>query len=319
MTEQGQMPSAGRISRHFIGFIPGFLAVAAGINLSRGGTLHVPNGSFESPLTPYVSVNIDSWQKAAKPDWYVESGEFLWSYNVGIFKNDPTNSTDHIDNMDGNQAIWLFAVPEVALFQDHDSVDWSGLAPTNALDARFEPGKSYRLAVGVIATGGGMLQGATLEIGLYYRDSASNKVTVAAVSITNTTSIFTNNTHLIDFEVNVPMIKVGDAWADRHIGIQMLSTVSTNLQGGYWDLDNVRLTAIQEPVLLDPAWTNGQFQFTMRSEPGLAFEVLASEHPGLPISGWISRGYLTNAAGSATFTDTAATPAQQFYRARQLP
>ena len=59
----------------------------------------------------------------------------------------------------------------------------------------------------------------------------------------------------------------------------MLSTVATNLQGGYWDLDNVRLASILEPVLLDPVCTNGQFQFTLRSEPGLRFEILSSDQP----------------------------------------
>jgi len=313
------MPSAGCMSRYFIAILAGLSALSAGIGRSHAESINVPNGSFESPITPYVSINIDSWQKADKPDWYVESGGFSWSYNVGLFKNSPTNDANHIDNCDGDQAIWLFVVPGVALYQDYDSIDWSGLAPTNALDARFEVGKSYHLTVGVIGTGGGMLQGATLEIGLYYRDATSNLLTVAAVSITNTTSIFTNNTHLIDFELNVPMVRAGDAWAGRHIGIHMLSTVSTNLQGGYWDLDNVRLSSILEPVLLDPVCTNGQFQFMLRSEPGFRFEILSTTNAVLAMSDWTSLGTLTNTTGSATFTDEAASPAQRFYRARQLP
>ena len=64
-----------------------------------------------------------------------------------------------------------------------------------------------------------MLPGATLEVSLYYRDVASNKVTVTATSITNTPGVFSNNTHLIDFQVQVPVVKVGDAWAGQHIEV----------------------------------------------------------------------------------------------------
>jgi len=307
------------MSRYPFALMSGWVALAVWHAGLHAETINVPNGSFESPATPYVSVNIDSWQKAPKPDWYVEDGGFLWGFNVGLFKNTATNTAEHIDNCDGNQAIWLFVVPEVGLFQDYDSMDWNSPAPTHAFDAAFEAGKSYRLTVGVIGSGGGMMQGATLEISLYYRDAASNKVTVAAVSITNTTSVFSNTTHLIDFEADVPMVRAGDAWTGQHMGIQMLSTVDTNLQGGYWDLDNVRLSSILEPVLLDPAWTNEHFQFTLRSEPGLRIEILSATNAALPMLDWSSLGILTNTTGVTSFSDPATNFNERFYRARRLP
>src|SRR5262249_29890310 len=85
------------------------------LQIASSGAISIPNNSFESPATPYVSINIDSWQKSDKPAWYQEGGGLLWTQLTGIFKNTPTNSSDHIDNCDGNQALWLFAVPEVAL------------------------------------------------------------------------------------------------------------------------------------------------------------------------------------------------------------
>jgi hypothetical protein len=304
---------------YFRAFMAAVAALTAWIGPLSAETINVPNGSFESPISLSVSVNIDSWQKAAKPDWYVERGDFLWSYNVGLFKNTPASSSDHIDNCDGNQSIWLFVVPEVELFQDYDSIDWSNTAPTHAFDATFEAGKSYHLTVGVIGTGGGMLPGATLAISLYYRDAASNKVTVASVPITNTASVFSNNTHLIDFVVDAPTVKTGDPWAGQHIGLQMLSTVDTNLQGGYWDLDNVRLSAILEPVLLDPVWTNGQFQCTLRSEPGLRVQILSTTNVTLPMPDWGSRAILTNFTGAIPFSDPATNVTERFYRAQRLP
>jgi hypothetical protein len=303
------------LSRHFAAITVAAILLATSQRLP-GQAIFVPNGSFESPATSFVSINIDNWQKTPKPDDYVETGGFLWTQLTGIFQNTPTNSSDHIDNCDGKQALWLFAVPEVGLFQDYDSVDWNDSAPTHAFNTTYKVGKSYHLTVGVIGTSGGMLQGASLQLSLYYRDAESNMVAVAATGITNSSDIFSNNTHLIDFDVNVPIVKPSDAWAGQNIGIQFLSTVDTNLQGGYWDLDNVRLIA--GPALINPVWTNGQFQATLRSSPGLNFEILASDNIGSPLSNWNSLGVVTNATGTIQFSDATPNQSQRFYRARLL-
>jgi hypothetical protein len=115
------------------------------------------------------------------------------------------------------------------------------------------------------------------------------------------------------------MVRAGDAWAGQHIGIQMLSTVDTNLQGGYWDLDSVRLSSILEPVLLAPVWTNNQFQFTLRSEPGLRIGILSTTNAALPVLNWSSMGTLTNVTGTIFFSDIATNLNQRFYRAQRLP
>jgi hypothetical protein len=299
--------------RQFISIGVGVLA-AFPIN-AIAGSVAVSNASFELPTTGFVSVDIDSWQKPPKPDWYQENGGFFWSQLTGIFRNTATNSPDHIDNCDGNQAVWLFAVPEVALFQDYDSVDWRG--QSNQLTATFQVGKSYRLTVGVIGGGGGMLEGATLDLGLYYRDG-SNFVNVGVTTLTNTPSVFSNNTHLVDCHLHVPTVKTTDPWAGKHIGVRFLSTVTTNLQGGYWDLDNVRLTEISEPMLANASLANGEFSFALLSEPGIAFEILSAADMSLPFSNWTSVRFITNATGSNTFSETSA-GAARFYSARQLP
>jgi hypothetical protein len=280
------------------------------------GPITVPNGSFESPSTAFVSVMVDSWQKSPKPDWYVEGGGFFWAQLIGLFTNPTPTSPDHIDNCDGHQAVWLFVVPEVALFQDYDTVDADDTGPTHAFDATYDAGKAYQLTVGVIGTGGGMLQGATFDLSLYYRDAASNRVAVAVASITNTTDIFTNNNHFIDFSVSVPTVKESDPWMGKHIGIQMLSTVTTNLQGGYWDLDNVRLTAINELRLSSPVSTNGLFQFTLQSEPGLAIEILSSTNVAAPVAAWASEAIITNTMGSMTYSAKAGDTARFYQAAR---
>ncbi len=303
--------------RSFILKGAGLATVVVRAGLALAAPVPVPNHSFESPSTPFVSILIESWEKTPKPDWYVEDGGFLWTQLTGAFQNTATNSPDHISNCDGNQAIWLFVVPEVGLFQDYHSMDLDDPAPAHAFDERFEVGKSYHLTVGVIGMGGGMQPGATLELSLYYRDGASNRVTVAATTVTNQLTVFSNTTQLVDCTVNVPTVRATDAWAGQNIGLLFLSTVTTNLQGGYWDLDNVRL--LEGPVLLHPVRTNGQFTAVLLGEAGAEFEWLTSTNAALPVAEWTSLGRLTNAAGTIPLVDTNSSFDQRYYRARQLP
>ena len=128
-----------------------------------------------------------------------------------------------------------------------------------------------------------MQQGATLELNLYYRDGASNRITVATTTVTNLLSVFSNTTQLVDCTVNVPTVRSNDAWAGQNIGIMFLSTVTTNLQGGYWDLDNVRL--LEGPVLLNPVRTHNQFEVVLLGEAGARFEMLATTNAALDLKG----------------------------------
>ncbi len=283
----------------------------------RGGTIAIPNGSFELPMVTFVDVLIDSWQKTPKPDGYDESSGFLWIDETGTFKNPPPTRPDHLDNCDGTQAIWMFAVPGAGLFQDYDSTDSTNTPPPHAFNARFEAGKSYVLTAAINGGGGGMSNGATMQISLYYRDLASNMVTVAATSITNTSALFSNHTHLIDFQAYVPTVKAGEAWAGRNIGVQLLSTVNSNLQGGYWDLDNIRLSEL--PALVDLTRSNDHWQFTLQSQPGLAFEILAATNVNLGLADWTSLGTLTNLSGASPFIDRTTNLSLRYYRARQVP
>ncbi len=294
------------------------LALVAGLGPLRADTIPVPNGSFESPTTPYADPRIDSWQKTPKPVWYDESGGALWDQLTGQFKNTDPGSADHIDNVDGNQALFLFAVPEVGLFQDYDSTDWSHPTPTHAFDVRFEVGRSYRLTIGAIGGGGNMTNGVTLQLSLYYRDAASNQVTVAATTITNTPAVFTNTTHLIDCSLHVPTVNAGDPWAGQHLGVQLLSTVDPALTGGYWDLDNVRLEAFPEPTLADATVVAGTFHGWLESEPG-RFDIVASSDLAAPLSTWTGVGQVTNVTGRVEFTDPATASPGRYYAARAVP
>jgi hypothetical protein len=145
-------------------------------------------------------------------------------------------------------------------------------------------------------------------------------VTVAATNIIYTPANFPTTTHFIDFPVQVPTVKASDAWAGQHIGIQLLSSIiDPTLSGGYWDVDNVRLSAVTVPTLLSPAWTNGQFTFTLQSDPGLQFEMLATTNVALPRTNWTSLGKLTNNTGAMLFSDPTTNLTQRLYQAHQMP
>jgi len=233
--------------------LAGLALLAASAGTLGAATIGVPNGSFELQVAgPPLGVNnnVDSWQKSAQPPWFDPNAfGITWNQLSGVFANTPPGSSDHIDNVDGSQAAYMFALPQVAFFQDYDSTDWNHSTPTHDFNALFEVGKSVHLTVGVIGGGGGMTVGSTMELSLYYRDGASNTVTVAATPITYTPANFPTTTHLIDYSVDVPEVQPGDAWAGQHIGIQLLSTFGTG--AGYWDVDNVRLSSqVPEPASL---------------------------------------------------------------------
>lgn len=182
----------------FLGIAGPAAASILGLGSLRASPLNLPNASFESPPTAFVNPQVDSWQKTPKPFWYDESSGYLWSQLTGAFVNTAAGSADHIDNVDGNQAAFLFAVPEVGLFQDYDSIGGTNLTPVHAFEAIFQTGKAYSLSVGVIGGGGGMTNGASLQIGLYYRDAAGAQVTLVATNVTYSPADFPTTTHFVD-------------------------------------------------------------------------------------------------------------------------
>lgn len=203
--------------------------------------LVVPNGSFESPATPFVSLLIQSWQRTPKPDWYVEEGGFQWGQLTGIFLNTAPGAADHIEGLDGQQAAWLFAVPEAGLFGGVQNA--AGIAA-----AVFEVGRSYRLSIDVLGAGGNMLDGVELELSLFRWVDGTNRVVVGGLTITNSAGAFPSRNQLTTYERTLPAVKAGDAWAGQPIGVQVVSRATQANQGGYWDIDRVRVEALAPHV-----------------------------------------------------------------------
>ena len=223
-----------------------FMVLGGGGALAQT-SIPVPNASFESQVAgpPFgVDTRVDSWQKPDKPDYFDEVAfGFLWDQTAGMFLD-----TNPYGNSDGAQVGYVLSFPQAALFQDYDSVDWNDSTPTHDFDAVFEPGNSYQLTLGVF--GKDMVEGATLELSLYYRDALDNMVTVGSTPVVYSAATFPEvpPLNLIDYSVTVSTVQASDEWAGKNIGIKIESTFGSG--AGYWDIDNVRLTAVPEPASL---------------------------------------------------------------------
>lgn len=281
------------------------------------GSIPVPNASFESPATDYALPMIDGWATVPQPVWYDE-GQWggPWYQTTGVF----LNAEPLIDNMDGNQGAFLFALPEVGVFQDYNSMDYSQAEPSHAFAVTYEPGLAYQLTVGVVGNGGGMQEGVSLALRLYYLDDTGQPVTAAETTVTNSAELFGDRQHFVEFQVEVPEVKAEDAWAGRHLGIGIISTVGFEQPGGYWDVDKVQLRSIMRPRLEEPAFADGAFSFTVVGEPLTQYGIRHTGGLVDPADQWTELGTVTTGDdGRALFTHASPTPEPRFYAAQQLP
>jgi hypothetical protein len=218
------------------------ILTALSLSATVCSTLHaasiaVPNFSFESPSTLPVGVSttIDSWQKIPKPAYFNEAAiGYQWVQTAGIFYD-----TNPYANRDGVQCAYMLSFPQVTLFQDS----------TSGFNASYALGQSYTLTLGVF--GKSLNPNNSLQLSLYYRDAGNNIVTVGSpTTITYNPATFplTPPLNLVDYSVTIPAVQAGDAWAGQNIGI-MIQVTASDLTGGYWDMDNVRLTTVPEPAV----------------------------------------------------------------------
>ena len=247
----GRLPSVAQILRTcgktIAAATAGALALVAGICHLQAQPITVPNFSFESPTAPnaypFVNMFVDAWQKAAEPAYYGPAigtpYGIPWVGTAGVFLD-----VNPYVNHAGTQAGYLLAFPEVTLFQDYNST------AAHDFDAVYEVGKSYTLTIGVFGKDT-LAPGSTLLLSLYYLDALDNKTAVSSTTVSYSAAAFptTAPLSLVDYSVIVPTVQAGDAWAGKHIGIQLESTTPLAMStGGNWDFDNVRLAAIPEPA-----------------------------------------------------------------------
>ncbi|MEI9894981.1 MAG: PEP-CTERM sorting domain-containing protein [Chthoniobacter sp.] len=214
------------------------LAGGIGVAFSVRGQTVIPvdNFSFENPTTTFVTTVMPSWQKVSQAADFDPNQGFTWDQESGIFVNTPPSSTtDHVTNLDGNQSAYLFSDQGVGIYQ--------------TLSATYQLGQSYHLTVGIIGQGGGMPDGATIQIQLYYLTPDNTMVTLASTTATENATNFPDHTTMFDYSADVSTVGLFDVWLGRPIGIEIISPeTGAAFLGGYWDVDDVRLTSAPEPA-----------------------------------------------------------------------
>ncbi len=195
----------------------------------------VANGSFELPSTTFVDPRVDSWTKTPQPDWFDPSltGGITWDQMTGVFANTASDQLNHINNLDGNQALFLIALPQVGLSQ-----------VLSAPDAKYQAGFSYQLTLGMLG-GGNISEGTSLQLGLFYLDGANLPVSVGTTTVSYSSAVFPGINNLVDQSLVVPGLQAGDGAVGKSIGVSIVSLSGTG--AGYWDLDHVRLSAAAVP------------------------------------------------------------------------
>jgi hypothetical protein len=74
-------------------------------------------------VSPYVTTQIGSWQKPAKPAYFdsIEANYgIFWEQTAGIFFGPGVYG-----NMDGFQATYIMAWPQAGIFQDYDTIAYN--------------------------------------------------------------------------------------------------------------------------------------------------------------------------------------------------
>jgi len=194
-------------------------------------SIPIENASFEAPVVDPNGFPVVPYMDG----WTEVDVDALSSTNTGVFINTAEGRPDHIVNADGSQLAFLGSQLGNALEQD--------------LVATYKEGCDYRLTVAVGVSS--LFPPSTvepvdgLEVVLFYRDGA-DVVDIVGQTVEAVDMILTK---LTDVSLYLPAVEAGDAWAGMAIGVAIRAR---GMAGGFWVLDNVRLSESQlSPGLTD--------------------------------------------------------------------
>jgi hypothetical protein len=231
-----------RIGRTVLPWATLGIALVAGV-VSHAATVTVTNPSFEDPALPPGTLGnpfVTGWNTPGPvlTEFPPGSGFFV-NTNAGNFINTPPGQPDHVDNADGNQLAFIAA--------------FSGNEFNQTLASNFEPGQSYSLTVGVAHNYGGGNPAfqpdptAKVTLSLFYTDAGGRHV-LASRDVVNDALTGLSATHLLDFSAITAALAANDPAVGKPIGIAMTTMSPDANPGGFFDLDNVRVTAVPEPA-----------------------------------------------------------------------
>ena len=193
---------------------------------AQAKSIPVANASFETPVidpieNPFLAVPY-------VPGWIEQDIDPEPEYggrNTGIFMNTPPDSNDHVVNAHGAQLAFLGGMQGNALLQD--------------LTATYQIGRQYRLTIGACVSISLYAPRPVdpIIVAIYYIDQGiRTDIKTLAIDPTPLTA-----TELVDFSITLPPVQSSDPWAGKNIGIAIRGS---GMAGGFWDLDDVRLTEL---------------------------------------------------------------------------
>jgi len=209
--------------------------VLACTGAASAAPLTVLNSSFESPAVirddqnPFGALPfIDDWDETAPGDL----DEF--DQNTGVFINTDSSSPDFVTNAHLERMAFVNSAIGNDLRQN--------------LTATYVPGTSYSMTVAVgTSFMFGVGSAEELEIALAYLDGGMEHIIGSTMILGSQVT----TTALSDFNVTIPTVLAGDAWANQPIGLLIRPAIDDvdDLDGeGFWNLDNVRV--VPEPASL---------------------------------------------------------------------
>jgi hypothetical protein len=274
-------------------------AILAGVNAVPAQQITVSNALFELPNTTYAVPDVALWN-TIPPQGSNQAA-------IGVFTNDPAfGAGAYITNCVGTQAAYMFSDPGLVLYQ--------------VLPATYTVGAGYQLITGLIggpasAQYPAPASGAIMQMSLFYL-SGTNLVAIGYTNVVNTTNTFSNIIQFIDFELDIPPVQSTNAWAGKNIGVAFSTILPNGVEeGGTWEISDVQL--FSTPCFLNPAATNGQFSATFKSQPGSAFQILATSTLSISEPNWTAIATVTNTNGTMLFQDSPVTLPARFYGARE--
>ncbi|MBN1806026.1 MAG: hypothetical protein JW837_12315 [Sedimentisphaerales bacterium] len=274
----GEKRTSSNTSYYSICFFFFMLTFCLAANPVRSASIPIENASFEGPFVdpngfPAVPI-VDGWTEI--------DIDPVASSNTGVFANTPKGNDDHVVNAEGNQLAFLGSETGNGLEQD--------------LNATYKAGCDYRLTVGVSVSmrfpPSSIEPADALELVLFYRDS-NDVVDIASKKIE---AIGLSSSKLMDFSLELPIVKSGDAWAGKTIGIALRAA---GMPGGFWDMDNVRLVESQ-PVSIKIENASFEAPFVdPNAFPALPFIEAWTETDNDPL-GSTNTGVFANTPGGKT-------------------
>jgi hypothetical protein len=226
-TVANESTEAGMVLGRFTSFCVVVAAVFWGA-VAGAQTLPVANGSFESPVTTFATPGATGWNT----DGPYHDPQYGFNPYTGIFLNTAVGQPDNISNALDNQLVYIGT---------QTGNEFTQLIP----NTNFQAGEQYTLNVGV-ARSYTSPPAATdlLRIALYYMGTDNQRHLVGSTDILNNGSSGLSANLLKYFTASTPVFGSSDPAVGNQVGV-LLTTVGA--VGGYFDLDNVTVTAVPEP------------------------------------------------------------------------